>query len=688
MRIIKTILFLICLCLISSIGYGQYVNFGATRIQDTSRTIGSLRANGQVIFPFYSTSDSGKFFGINSNGYLVLRKPSTSGISLTTNGTSGASTLIGSVLNIPVYTSQSVDTTRIYDSLQTKVAKRDSGVIYTTPYYVNTLLKIRDSVDTVIFQEISDLQQDKADKDTLANFVPYTNATGNVNLGEYNIKSGAFVFDTTPTGTPFNGVMYWDATNVTPQVQLNTSVTMQIGQEMYVRARNNTGVQINDGQVVYINGAQGNNATIELANSDSVNTSQVIGVATENIGINSTGFVTTYGTVNGYNTSDFNSGDVLYLSATNGQITNNIPTPPHNVVRVGYALNSTNNGRIFVNPSQPISQDTTMGYNSNKVAPTQRSVKTYVDNKFASAGTVSSIRFVGGTGITVSPTTAITSTGVVTITGTAGTVTSVGTSFGLSGGTITTSGTILVDTTNVPTQYRVDTASRNARIVALSRGTVSSIATGFGLSGGTITTSGTLIVDTTNVPTQYRVDTASRNARTVALGRVSSVSGTSGRISSTGGTTPVLDLVTVNATPATYGGSNAIPVVAVDAYGRATSITTVTPVTTTAITTTNFTTSYTIAATDSRPILLTITAQAGDLTFNAPTGLTDGQLVLIRIKATGSSRALTWNGAFGAIAGPTAVALPTTVTTTAFATMQFIFNSTDNKLYLSGYVTN
>lgn len=509
--------------------------------------------------------------------------------------------------------------------------------------YVDSLYRQLDSMDMVLLELYADLGA-QFDTSTAAQWgsingkVPYANATSNVNLGEYLLRGGAFVFDTTPTVTPVNGTMYWDATNFTPQVQLNSNVTMQVGQEMYVRARNNTGVQINDGQVVYINGAQGNNATIELANSDSVNTSQVIGVATENIGINSTGFVTTYGTVNGYNTSDFNSGDVLYLSATNGQITNNIPTPPHNVVRVGYALNSTNNGRIFVNPSQPISQDTTMGYNSNKVAPTQRSVKTYVDNKFASAGTVSSIRFVGGTGITVSPTTAITSTGVVTITGTAGTVTSVGTSFGLSGGTITTSGTILVDTTNVPTQYRVDTASRNAR--------------------------------------------------TVALGRVSSVSGTSGRISSTGGTTPVLDLVTVNATPGTYGGSSTVLQATVDAYGRATSITTVTPVTTTVITTTNFTTSYTIAATDSRPILITITAQAGDLLFNAPTGLTDGQLVLIRIKATGSSRSLAWNSAFGAITGPNAVALPTTVTTTAPATIQFIYNSTDNKLYLAGYVTN
>lgn len=407
-----------------------------------------------------------------------------------------------------------------------------------------------DSAVGVAFGAISDIY------DSLGDFVPYTNATTNVNLGEYWLRGGAFVFDTTPMITPVNGTMYWDATHVTPRVQLNSSVTMEMGQELLVRARNNTGVEINDGQVVYINDAQGNNPTIALANADSISTSDVIGMATENIPQNGTGFVTAFGNVNGINTSGYNNGDALYLSATPGQLTNAIPSPPHNVVYVGKALNSTNNGRIFVSPARPLAQDTTMAWNSNRVAPTQRSVKTYVDNKFAAAGTVTS------------------------------------------------------------------------------------------------------------------------------------VSGTSGRISSTGGTTPVLDLVTVNATPATYGGNNAIPVVAVDAYGRATSITTVAPVTTTTITTTNFTPSYTIAATDSRPILLTITALANDLTFNAPTGLTDGQLVLIRIKATGSSRALTWNGAFGAIAGPTAVALPTTVTTTAFATMQFIFNSTDNKLYLSGYVTN
>lgn len=544
--------------------------------------------------------------------------------------------------------------------------------------YVDSLYRQLDSMDMVLLELYADLGA-QFDTSTAAQWssingkVPYANATSNVNLGEYWLRGGAFVFDTTPTVTPVNGTMYWDATNVTSQVQLNSNVTMQMGQEMYVRARNNTGVQINDGQVVYINDAQGNNPTIALANADSIGTSEVIGVATENIANNRTGFVTVFGNVNGINTSSYNDGDALYLSATNGQLTNVIPAAPHNTVFVGYALNSTVNGRIFVNPSRPLAQDTTMAWGSNKVAPTQKAAKTYIDNKVSlyvlkSDSTLYQPKYRSDTARTnLWP----------AINGKASTAS-------------LSSYLLKSDSTIFQPLYRSDTARNNIwpAINSKGSGTVTSVATGFGLSGGTIATSGTIIVDSTNLPTQYRVDTASRNARNVALGRVGSVSGTSGRISSTGGTTPVLDLVTVNATPGTYGGSSTVLQATVDAYGRATSITTVTPVTTTVITTTNFTTSYTIAATDSRPILITITAQAGDLLFNAPTGLTDGQLVLIRIKATGSSRSLAWNSAFGAITGPNAVALPTTVTTTAPATIQFIYNSTDNKLYLAGYVTN
>ena len=57
-------------------------------------------------------------------------------------------------------------------------------------------------------------------------------------------------------------------------------------------------------------------------------------------------------------------------------------------------------------------------------------------------------------------------------------------------------------------------------------------------------------------------------------GTVTSVSGTTGRITSTGGTTPVIDLASGVATAGTTGSSTLIPVITIDTYGRVTSITT------------------------------------------------------------------------------------------------------------------
>jgi len=60
-------------------------------------------------------------------------------------------------------------------------------------------------------------------------------------------------------------------------------------------------------------------------------------------------------------------------------------------------------------------------------------------------------------------------------------------------------------------------------------------------------------------------------ANTRADTKVSSVSGTSGRITSSGGTTPAIDLATAGAGASTY--STGISAVTVDAYGRVTSVT-------------------------------------------------------------------------------------------------------------------
>jgi hypothetical protein len=56
--------------------------------------------------------------------------------------------------------------------------------------------------------------------------------------------------------------------------------------------------------------------------------------------------------------------------------------------------------------------------------------------------------------------------------------------------------------------------------------------------------------------------------------KVTSVSGTTGRITSSGGTTPAIDLASGIVTAGTTGSATQIPVITVDTYGRVTAVTT------------------------------------------------------------------------------------------------------------------
>jgi len=64
------------------------------------------------------------------------------------------------------------------------------------------------------------------------------------------------------------------------------------------------------------------------------------------------------------------------------------------------------------------------------------------------------------------------------------------------------------------------------------------------------------------------------NSKQPAGTYVNSVSGTAGRITSTGGVTPVIDLASGVASAGTTGSASLIPVVTIDTYGRVTTITT------------------------------------------------------------------------------------------------------------------
>lgn len=333
------------------------------------------------------------------NGYLTSTDWATfnnkqGAITLTTTGSSGAATLIGTTLNIPNY----------------------SGA--------------------------------------LTGYVPYTGATGNVDLGEYGISSGYFQADLTPSGTLQVGRMQWNSTDGTMDLRLmGNNVTLQIGQEQVARVVNGTGVNLLEAnyQAVKIIGAQGQRLQVGLARADNdANSKDTLGLVTENINNNQEGFITISGLVNEINTTGslqgetWADGDTLYLSGTtSGAITNVKPTAPIHTVIVGFVVYAhANHGKIFVKVDN--------GYELEElhdVAPTP-----YVNKGVLYRDTATNLwkSATIGTLLGYTPANAATT---LTINGTAydlsanrtwnvGTVTSIGTSGPLTGGTITGSGTI------------------------------------------------------------------------------------------------------------------------------------------------------------------------------------------------------------------------------------------------------
>ena len=131
----------------------------------------------------------------------------------------------------------------------------------------------------------------------------------------------------------------------------SSNVTIQVGQEVVLYARNTSGLQMTDGQVVKVVGSQGNKPTIALAQADTVeNASGVIGVVTQVINNNSNGFVSLIGKVRDLtlDSGTFTEGDLLYLSSTvAGGLTLVRPDIGVEIGRVIATSNGNNNAGII-----------------------------------------------------------------------------------------------------------------------------------------------------------------------------------------------------------------------------------------------------------------------------------------------------------------------------------------------------
>ena len=140
-----------------------------------------------------------------------------------------------------------------------------------------------------------------------------------------------------------DGTTAWDA--------LPYSVTSDIE----VAVKNSTAATITKGSVVYINGADGNNPTISLAQANSeMTSSKTLGFVKADIASGATGTVVTEGMLEGLNTDAAPSaGDPIWLSpATAGGVVYGMtskPVAPNHMVFLGYVVRKqTNNGRIYV----------------------------------------------------------------------------------------------------------------------------------------------------------------------------------------------------------------------------------------------------------------------------------------------------------------------------------------------------
>ena len=147
------------------------------------------------------------------------------------------------------------------------------------------------------------------------------------------------------------GRMTWDDGEGTVSLGLKGgAINLEIGQEEVAFCYNGTGLTITRGEVVRVIGVQGQRPRIALASAvTELGSSKTFGVAAHDILDGEEGFVTTFGIVSEVNTSLFVEGDALWLSASAGQFTNVMPTPPYHSVFIGYCLKSApSSGRVFV----------------------------------------------------------------------------------------------------------------------------------------------------------------------------------------------------------------------------------------------------------------------------------------------------------------------------------------------------
>lgn len=182
------------------------------------------------------------------------------------------------------------------------------------------------------------------------------NVTGNVTVnGQVSAATMATsLIDFQPlTAAPIHidGRLYYDANEHTLVfMDGDATITYPINKLLWITGVNKTGVEIPKGTVVYLSGAQGNRGKMWPAQATSdLRSADTIGITMASTAINQEGYIMAIGELQGIDTRAYPEGTTLYLSPTAaGAFTHIKPQAPDHIVKVGFSLNSTVNGKIYV----------------------------------------------------------------------------------------------------------------------------------------------------------------------------------------------------------------------------------------------------------------------------------------------------------------------------------------------------
>jgi hypothetical protein len=233
------------------------------------------------------------------------------------------------------------------------IGRSQSGYNPNTPVYQYVPTTRRITINGVTY----DLSQDRVWNVTASgatNFVPYTGAIQNVDLGSYGLNADYISFNLNPTSSIGAGKIVYDGgTGALSYYLNNSSVTSYIGETQHAYVHNAEAVQINKGQAVYLYQSSGNKASVKLAyNTSDATSAKTFGLAAENIGAGKNGIVICQGRLQGVNTGMYNEGDSLYLGTTAGSLTAVKPYAPNHMVFIGVVEKASNgNGQIYVRVS-------------------------------------------------------------------------------------------------------------------------------------------------------------------------------------------------------------------------------------------------------------------------------------------------------------------------------------------------